>query len=296
MSESAAIELIDVSKAFGEKRVLTGVSLTVPTGAVVGLLGKNGAGKTTLLKCALGLFKPQRGEARVFGQPAWTLGASEKARLGYVPQTPLLYPWMRVGQIVDYTASFYPRWNHDYVDGLLRRWRLPRKDLVGPLSVGQQQRLAIVLALGHEPELLVLDEPAAALDPEARREFLNMLLEVAAGGRTILFSTHITSDLEHVAERIAIVQDGRIRLCEDLDALKDRVKRLHIHARSALPVEVSVPGMLHVERSAAEPNEMLLSVERASDALVDDLSQRWGAAVDVEPLNLEDIFLEVTRV
>lgn len=296
MSASAAIELIDVYKSFGEKRVLTGATLTAPVGSVVGLLGKNGAGKTTLLKCALGLLRPQQGQTLVFGQPAWTLAAETKARLGYVPQTALLYPWMAVGQIVDYTASFYATWNQRSVDDVLLRWRLDRADRVGKLSVGQQQRLAIVLALGHDPELLVLDEPAAALDPEARREFLDLLLEIAARGKTVLLSTHITSDLEHVAERIAVLQDGRIRLDEELDALKERVARLHVHARQPLPLEVNVPGMLRVERAEGEPHEMLLAVERTSPALVAELTRRWSATVEVEPLNLEDIFLELTRV
>src|ERR1700722_17212409 len=193
----AAIEIRGLEKSYRKHRVLAGVDWQVPCGSVVGLLGKNGAGKTTLIRCALGLLKPEKGEAIVLGQSAWSLDESAKGRLGYAPQTAGLYPWLRVGQLVEYTAAFYSRWNAKLVERLLSEWELASDQRIGSLSVGTQQKLAIILALGHEPEVLGLDEPAASLDPAARREFLKAVLAVAAEGkRTVLFSTHITSDLE----------------------------------------------------------------------------------------------------
>jgi ABC-2 type transport system ATP-binding protein len=230
------IELQGIIKSYGNKRVLTGLDLAVPKGSVLGLLGTNGSGKTTLIKCALGLIRPQRGEARLLGEPSWTLSGQAKARIGYVPQVSSLYPWMKVRHLIDYTAAFYPNWNDDLVARLTKEWDIPVDDRIGPLSVGQLQKVSILLALGHEPELLLLDEPAASLDPLARRQFLQMIIELAEPGkRTVLFSTHITSDLERVADRVAILKDGRIAwqgLIEDLKeqthvSLEDSFLEMH---------------------------------------------------------------------
>ena len=189
-----------------------------------GLLGTNGSGKTTLIKCALGLIRPQHGEARLLGEDSWTLSAEAKMRIGYVPQVINLYPWMKVRHLIDYTAAFYPNWNHDLVARLMTRMVACRaNDRIGPLSVGQLQKVAIVLALGHEPDLLILDEPAASLDPLARRQFLQMIIDLAEPGkRTVLFSTHITSDLERVADRVAILKSGRIAWHGLLEDLKEQ--------------------------------------------------------------------------
>ena len=143
---------------------------------------------------------------------------------------------MKVRHLIDYTAAFYPNWNHDLVARLTKEWDIPRDDRIGPLSVGQLQKVAILLALGHEPELLILDEPAASLDPLARRQFLQMIIDLAEPGkRTVLFSTHITSDLERVADRVAILKSGRIAwqgLIEDLKeqthvSLEDSFLEMH---------------------------------------------------------------------
>lgn len=217
------IELQGIVKSYGEKHVLTGLDLVVPKGSVVGLLGTNGSGKTTLIKCALGLIRPQQGQARLLGEDSWTLSAAAKMRIGYVPQVINLYPWMKVRHLIDYTAAFYPNWNHEKVARLMTEWSLPANDRIGPLSVGQLQKVAILLALGHEPELLILDEPAASLDPLARRQFLQMIIDLAEPGkRTVLFSTHITADLERAADRVAILKSGRIAWQGLLEDLKEQ--------------------------------------------------------------------------
>jgi ABC-2 type transport system ATP-binding protein len=217
------IELRGIVKSYGQKRVLTGLDLSVPKGSVVGLLGTNGAGKTTLIKCALGLIRPQAGTARLLGEDAWTLSAAAKCRIGYVPQVVRLYPWMKVRHLVEYTAAFYPNWNYELAARLVKDWSIPAEDRVGPLSVGQVQKLAILLAVAHDPDLLLLDEPAASLDPLARRQFLQMIIDMAEPGkRTVLFSTHITSDLERVADRVAILKSGKILWHGLLDELKEQ--------------------------------------------------------------------------
>ncbi len=293
MSElDPVIAIRDLSKTYkGGAAALAQVNLNIPRGQVLGLLGKNGAGKTTLLKCLVGLLRPTAGSATVLGENAWDLTAAAKERLGYVPQTPVLHPWMRVRHLLAYVGAFYPNWNYELVERLRQRWELPEKSRAGTLSVGQQQRLSILLALGHEPELLILDEPVASLDPAGRREFLAQLVEIAGlGTRTVLFSTHITSDVERVADSVAILRDGRLMHRGPLDELKDSIKRLHITGELGLPRAFAVPGALSLR---VEGNQAVATVRDFSPELVEDLRQQWRVAVDVEDLNLEDIFLDL---
>jgi ABC-2 type transport system ATP-binding protein len=151
----AAIDLRGIVKSYGKKQVLIGLDLAVPRGSVLGLLGTNGCGKTTLIKCALGLIRPQKGEARLLGEDSWTLSAEAKTRIGYVPQVVNLYPWMKVRHLIDYTAAFYSNWNHELIARLMSEWAISANDRLGPLSVGQLQKVAIMLALGHDPDLLM---------------------------------------------------------------------------------------------------------------------------------------------
>jgi ABC-2 type transport system ATP-binding protein len=218
-----AISIQNVVKRFGSKEILRDVNLEIPAGTVVGLLGTNGSGKTTLMKCLVGLLRVHGGECRLLGESSWSLSAAAKARIGYVPQVVSFYPWMKIAELVKYTAAFYQNWNHDLAERMLREWNLSASDRVGTLSVGQLQKLSILTAVAHEPELLLLDEPAASLDPLARRQFLQLIIDMAEPGkRTVLFSTHITSDLERVADRVAILKTGRIAHFGSLEDLKEQ--------------------------------------------------------------------------
>jgi ABC-2 type transport system ATP-binding protein len=285
------IQASGVRKGFKGKQVLAGVDLEVPRGSVVGLLGRNGAGKTTLIKCLLGLLRIERGTITLLDEDPWTLSGPAKERLGYGPQEPSLYAWMTVQQIVNYTAAFYPHWNYALSSQLVKEWDLNPRAKVGPLSPGERQKLAIILALGHEPELLIFDEPVASLDPASRREFLAMILKLTSERQpTILFSTHITFDLERIADRVAILKAGVMIYHDELDKLKESVKRLHIRAPSVLPLSFTVPGML---RRELDGQEALVSVREVSEELLSSIAQQWSATVEVRDLNLEDIFLEL---
>lgn len=286
-----ALTLDAVTKWYDTKPVLDALSLSVPAGSVLGLVGKNGAGKTTLIKCALGLILPNSGTVSLLGEPAHKLSAAAMARVGYVPQEIALYPWMRVRQLLEYTSAFYPEWNNTLVGQLLNDWELNTSDKIGKMSFGTRQKLAIVLALAHEPDVLILDEPAASLDPSARREFLKTVLSIAAEGRrTIIFSTHITSDIERVADRVAILRGGKIAYEGELDELKDSVKRLHLSSTRQLPRNLDIPGAVRIH---VEGNEALVSVRSMTDEMLESLRRDYAAAVRVEDLNLEEIFVEV---
>ena len=290
-SSESIIEIRGLKKSFGSKPVLKGVDFQIDRGQVVGLLGANGSGKSTLIKCLLGLLRTDGGSSQLFGEPSWSLSAAAKARLGYVPQEVRLFPWMTVNQVLDYTAAFYELWDADWVQELQSRWGLDGSQKVQSLSVGQNQKLGLILAMGHRPELLILDEPVASLDPLARREFLRSILEVTVDERhTVLFSTHITSDLERVASHVALLQHGQMTVLEELDHLKDRVKRLRIEAAQELPLDLKVPGALRTEVFGQRAT---VSVEDAGQELVQQLEHRWQASVRVEDLNLEEIFLEL---
>lgn len=295
--QPTVVEVQRLSKTFrstwatGTKYALSNVTLSIEPGTVLGLVGANGSGKSTLMKCMLGLLRASHGTSHIFGEDSWDLSAAAKARIGYVPQEITSYPWMRVRQVIAYTAAFYPNWNPAFVDELCRRWHVPLEDRIGELSTGQLQSVGIVLALGHEPDLLVLDEPVSSLDPAARRQFLRTNLEMLEGHeRTVVFSSHITSDLERIANRVAILAHGRLRFHGEVDELKDHVKRLRIAARHELPEDFRVPGALRCEVNGASAT---VSVTNFDEALVDTMRREWDADVSVHDLNLEEIFVEM---
>ena len=168
MSENGAIIRMDgVSKAFGRTRALDGVNLAVHPGRIIGLLGANGAGKSTLLRTIIGLYLPDQGRVETFGCLARDLSPKELARIGYVHQEGELLNWMTVGQLVRYVAAYYPNWNEHLERKYIADFGVDVKARVGTLSPGERQKVAILIAIGFEPELLILDEPASALDPIA---------------------------------------------------------------------------------------------------------------------------------
>jgi len=292
MSESA-IELVHVEKSFGPKTVLRGIDLSVPAGTIMGLIGKNGAGKSTMIKCLLGLLKTDSGTATVLGNPSRSLSAATRQRIGYVPQTMTGFRWMKVETWLEYSGAFYFTWNKEKVKALLNEWDLDPGARISRLSEGERQKLSIIQSLGHEPDLFIFDEPVASLDPFARRQFLKQLIGLNMNEkRTMLFSTHITSDLERVAADIAILKDGVITYQGDLAVLQDRVQRLHIRSTRDLPDPLPIPNAIH---SVVKGLSATVTVNGIEDHEVRNLQEALCASVSVEHLNLEEIFLEVNR-
>jgi ABC-2 type transport system ATP-binding protein len=258
---------------------------------VIGLLGRNGAGKTTLLRCLLGLSPIDRGGIALFGEPMLEPGGERMHRIGFVPQTFDLFPWMKVRAYLDFTAAFYPRWNTALVDRLLNEWELDARQKIGELSQGQRQKLAIVRAIAPDPDLLVLDEPVASLDPQARRAFMGELLALMrAPGKTVIFSTHITADLERADADIALLRDGRIQFMRPLAELRERLRRVVFTRAGGWSQAPAVAGAL---KSHVQGDQAVLLIE---DPLLDSLhafAARENADLKIETPTLEDLFVEL---
>jgi ABC-2 type transport system ATP-binding protein len=288
-----AVQTRGLSKSFDSRAILQGITTEVRAGDVVGVIGKNGAGKTTLLETLLGFSPPTAGEAQVFGEDCMEMSAAVKSRIGFVPQQDELLPTLTGRRQLALVGCFYPHWDADLVRRLATDWELPLDRRISALSGGERQKLSTLMALGNRPDLLVLDEPVASLDPLARRRFLQQLLEIAADpDRAVIFSSHIVSDLERVANRIWIVKDGRLLWDGDTDTLKQSVRRLHIRARRPLPADLALPHVLSVRR-AQDGLSATLAVRDITDEVIHAAALRLDAHIDSEGLGLEDIFLEI---
>jgi ABC-2 type transport system ATP-binding protein len=292
MSE-LVLSLQGISKSFSVKQVLKSIDFSVDQGTIIGLMGKNGAGKSTLIKCLLGLLQPDKGKAEIFGEESWNMSVATKHRIGYVPQILTGFRWMCVETMLDYTGSFYKYWNKSKVISLLKKWDLDPWSKISSLSVGERQKVAIIQAMGHEPDVFIFDEPVASLDPVARREFIRQLIDLNMNeNKTMLFSTHISSDLERVAADIALLKDGVISFIGDLSELKERVKRLHIRSFKKLPQSLPFKNIIS---SQINHGSAVVTVDGISEDELRAFKEKYEATITVEQLNLEDIFLELNQ-
>ena len=290
---SATVEASHLSKAFGPKRVLQDLSFGVSPGDVIGVLGKNGAGKTTLLELMLGFTQPTDGVVRVFGHESYRLPGIVKGRVGFVPQQDELLDQLNVADQLRVIASFYPRWDNELISRLCNEWNIDLKARIKSMSVGERQKLSILLAFGHKPDLLILDEPVASLDPIARRQFLEQLVEQSADGqRAIIFSSHIVSDIERLANRIWILKEGRLDWQGDLDSLKESIVRVHLRSAGPLPDSLAIPGALTIRRDGLFATAVVRDWTQAAQG---ELERKISGQVEVEALGLEEIFLELHR-
>jgi ABC-2 type transport system ATP-binding protein len=290
---SDAVTLDRLGKSFDGRAVLGGISTTVRAGDVVGVIGKNGAGKTTLLETLLGFSPPTTGSARIFGEDSLTMSGATKERIGFVPQQDELLPTLTGRHQLSLIGSFYKQWDSALTEHLAAEWEVSLNRAASALSGGERQKLSTLLALGNRPDLLVLDEPVASLDPLARRQFLRQLLEIAGDAhRAVIFSSHIVSDLERVANRIWIVKDGQLLWDGETEQLKLSVQRLHIRARRPLPESLGLKRMLSSRRSG-DGLGATVTVRDASDNELKSAAARFDAHIESEGLGLEDIFLEI---
>jgi ABC-2 type transport system ATP-binding protein len=225
--DEAMIAIEDVTRRFGAKLALDRVSLTIPRGVVLGLVGENGAGKTTLIRHMLGLLKAATGSVRVFGLDPVTHPVEVLGRMGYLSEDRDLPGWMRVDELIRYTRAFYSRWDDAFAEELRRSFQLDRTARIRDLSQGQRARAGLLVSLAHRPDLLVLDEPSTGLDPIVRRDILAAIIRtIADEGRTVVFSSHLLDEVERVSDRIAMLDRGTLVLSGALDEIKEEHRRV----------------------------------------------------------------------
>ena len=224
---STLVAIENLSRRYGEKLALDDVSLSVPAGIVLGLVGENGAGKTTLIKHVLGLLKAQSGSVRVFGLDPVTHPEPVLSQIGYLSEEPDLPGWMRVHELIRYVRAFYPTWDPQYAEQLREQFALDPTARVKSLSKGQRARAGLLVALAYRPRLLVLDEPSSGLDPIVRRDILGAIIRtIADEGRTVLFSSHLLAEVERVSDRVAMLKAGKIVFSGDLADIKQSHRRV----------------------------------------------------------------------
>jgi ABC-2 type transport system ATP-binding protein len=288
---SPSVMLKDLQRQLSGVTILKGINAEVLPGQVIALLGKNGAGKTTLLETILGFGFPSAGEAKLWQVDATQMAGATKQRIGFVPQQDELLVGMNGWEHLALFKAYQHRWNQALVDRLIIDWLIPMDTYVGKMSVGQRQKLSILLALAHEPELLVLDEPVASLDPIARRQFLQQLVEIAADeNRAVIFSTHIVNDVERVANQVWILRDGVLVCQSDLDGLKETLVRVRLTSNQPLPEKIRWPYLLKQKNQGPQSQ---LTIQHWQPDMAQQLAHEFNADVAVEYLSLEDIFLEL---
>lgn len=282
-----------LTRSYGRRRGVIDLTFTVPEGEVFGFLGPNGAGKTTTIRQIMGLLRPTSGSARVFGLDCWRESTAVKARIGYLPGDLHLYEHLTGAEFLDFCAAFRPRASAQRRHELADRLELDLRQRIKHLSKGSRQKLAIVQALMHDAPLLLLDEPSSGLDPLMQATFIALLREEQARGKTIVLSSHVLPEVERIAQRVAIIRDGRLVAVEDvarLNALRQR--RVQVVLREPVALErfaalagvrvlASDPEGLHLDLAVRGDLAPLLRV--LSDLHLDDLL--------VAPQDLESVFM-----
>lgn len=284
-----AIVTENLSRRFGRTAAVKDLNLEIRKGSVYGFLGRNGAGKTTTIKMLLGLLRQNSGSATVLGRDSRKEDVQIRLRTGYVAENQKMYDWMTVQQTLKFVADFYPTWKWPAAEDFLGRFELPKEARIGSLSRGMQGKVALTLALAHEPELLVLDDCTSGLDAEVRREFLESVIGVIQEeGKTVFFSSHLIDEVERVADWVGIIQGGSLRVASRTDDMKASVKQVRILFRDEVPERLEVDGIL---RSRRDGREMIVVLERFEDSKLDQIRKYPIESVDVMKLSLEDIFL-----
>jgi ABC-2 type transport system ATP-binding protein len=288
-TDAHAVEVAGLSRRFGSKIALNQVSLQVRRGRVFGLVGANGAGKTTLIKHLLGRLKPESGSVRVFGFDPVTDPVAVLGRLGYLSENRDLPAWMRVDELLRYTAAFYPKWDMAYAEELRRQFGLDPRAKIKTLSRGENAKAGLLIALAYRPELLLLDEPSSGLDPVVRRDILEAIIRtVADEGRTVFFSSHLLEEVDRVADDLAMMFNGQVVLAGPLDDVKENHRRLVFRFDSSQSSPPKVPGVLSISGSGQEWTAICNGKrEEAAAAAV----RLGGRVVAEESPSLDEIFV-----
>jgi ABC-2 type transport system ATP-binding protein len=282
-----------LTKSYGQNRGIVDVDFSVETGEVFGFLGPNGAGKTTTIRLVLDLIRPTSGRLSVFGLDSRRDSVAIRRRLGYLPGDLRLYERMTGRELLEFFAHL--RSARGKGDELARRLDLDLDRRVKELSRGNRQKIGLVQAFMHDPDLLVLDEPTSGLDPLVQETFYELVAEATGRGGTVFLSSHVLSEVQHVADRVGLIREGRLDLVDTVENLRAR-SFTHVEATFAEPPPrdafTGVPGVNELDRHG---DVVRLSLEGEIDPLLKTLARFHVRALDVHEADLEDVFMALYR-
>ena len=290
-----AIETHDLTKCFGPLEAVSALNLRVAANYITGFLGRNGAGKSTTIKMLLGMTHPTSGSGTILGRTI--TDARENCRMrrqvAYVGEDKQLYAYMTVDQLIRFTASFYPDWRAEVAEKLRRQYQLPLNRKVKELSKGMRTKLALLLALARLPALLILDEPSEGLDPVSIEELLQTLAGAAADGTAVFFSSHQITEVERIADRVSILDGGKLAADLSLDELRRDYRRITLGFPTHPPEHVfELPGVERIETSG---RQVVVVARQNTDEIVERAKGLDAVSVDVEAVTLRELFLETVK-
>ena len=292
MSEQALV-YEGVRRKFGRTVALDHLDLGVEPGTVLGMIGRNGAGKTTALRLAHGVVYPDSGRIRVLGLDPVADGAEVRTRVSLLSEESSLYGWMSVEEILTFAGGLHPRWDRRLAEDFRDRLDLDPAAKIKTLSRGTRAKVALVLAVACRPEVLLLDDPTAGLDPLVRREVLEGVLDaVPAEGGAVVYASHLVHDVERVADHVAVLDRGRLRLYGPLEQIKARVRKVVAVFENDAPDPVSLPGKIDAR---ADGRVLTVVAEGGNGELADGLRKLGARNIEIEPVSLEEILVAYLR-
>ncbi len=288
---AAVIETVELMKAYGKHEAVQGLNLSVQSGSVCAFLGQNGAGKSSTIKMLLGMVHPTSGTGSIFGHRIDREKESLliRQKVAFVAEDKRLYDYMTVGQIVRFTKSFFPHWNHDLERRLLEQFELPPERKIRQLSKGMRTKLALLMGFARGSELLILDEPTEGLDPVAIEDVLQIVVSLAAQGTTVFFSSHQIAEVEQVADQVLMIDRGKLVLDAPMDQVKEQYRQ--IQAVFPEPVEERDFRVAGIENVRTEGRTVSLVASHNVDTIVEHVRMLRAGSIDVAPLSLKEIFL-----
>jgi ABC-2 type transport system ATP-binding protein len=295
MTSSPAIETHSLAKSYGSAYAVRGLNLAVQRNCITAFLGRNGAGKSTTIKMLLGMIAPSSGGGTVLGKSIRDRDASREARtrIAYVAEDKPLYDYMTVEQTVRFTSSFYPDWRSDRAAELIERYNLPLKRKVHSLSKGMRTKLALLLAFARCPELAILDEPSEGLDPVGIEDLLQALVGLSAEGATVFFSSHQIAEVERIADRVCILDEGRLLLDASLDDLRRSYRCIDLaFSGSTMVSDWEMPG---VESVHGKGGAIRVFASGNVKAVIERARELGADSIEESPVGLREIFLEAVR-
>jgi ABC-2 type transport system ATP-binding protein len=291
--KAAALHFECVTRTFGKKLAVDGLDLTVEPGTILGLVGRNGSGKTTSLRLAHGMLFADEGAIRVLGLDPQHDGLALRRRVSLLAEESSLYPWMKVREVLEFGAALHPNWDTKLAADLSERLQLEPDEKIKNLSRGTRAKVSLVLAVAVRPELLLLDDPTAGLDPLVRREVLQGVLEaVSDGGGAVVYASHLVHDIERVADDVVFLDAGKKRFEASVEKLKQTTRRARAVFDAGAPDTIQLEGKIDAQ---AEGRVLTIVADDPAHDLDRRLLSLGASEVEVESISLEDILIAFLR-